>query len=94
MDMKNGVTVQNYIMQDKMPRNEQGQRHGRWEIYRSTGQLWHISTYVNGDLYGMFFMFHPSGRIAFESFMIHTERYGYSVEYNSRGLKTKEYHAR
>ena len=39
-------------MQDKTPRNEQGEPHGHWEIYLPTGELWYMEHYINGIVYG------------------------------------------
>jgi hypothetical protein len=39
-------------MQDKTPRNEQGEPHGHWEIYLPTGELWYMEHYINGVVYG------------------------------------------
>ena len=37
---------------NKEPRNEQGQAHGQWEVYRSSGKLWFIDYNVNGAVFG------------------------------------------
>lgn len=39
-------------MQDKKPRNENGQPHGKWEVFRINGELWYTFNYVNGFRYG------------------------------------------
>jgi hypothetical protein len=41
-------------MQDKRPKNEKGQRHGHWEMYRDDGSVWYICNYINGFWYGYF----------------------------------------
>ena len=49
-------------MQDKKPRNEKGQHHGRWERYKPDGSLWYISNYIDGAWHG-YFEHHVNRRI-------------------------------
>ena len=39
-------------MLDKQPKNEQGQAHGQWEVYRPNGNLWFIDNNANGVALG------------------------------------------
>ena len=39
-------------MQNKTPRNEQGEPHGIWEEYDEKGKLIYTANYVNGKRYG------------------------------------------
>lgn len=44
-------------MQDKRPFNEQGQRHGYWEVYFNDGTLAYKGTFINGKRYGFWYGF-------------------------------------
>jgi antitoxin component YwqK of YwqJK toxin-antitoxin module len=39
-------------MQDKEQHNEQGQRHGHWEVYYSCGIIMREAFYINGEHIG------------------------------------------
>ncbi len=41
-------------MQDKKPRNENCQKHGRWELYYR-GRINRLTNYVNGLEYGYYY---------------------------------------
>lgn len=37
------------------PENEQGQKHGYWEVYRKDGSLWYIENHIHGKKVGYYF---------------------------------------
>jgi antitoxin component YwqK of YwqJK toxin-antitoxin module len=39
-------------MQNKIPTNEQGQRHGYWLIHYSNGNIWWEANFVNDIIFG------------------------------------------
>lgn len=43
-----------HIMQDKKPRNEQGQAHGLWKQYWSNDVYFCVGHYINNLRYGHF----------------------------------------
>jgi hypothetical protein len=55
-DMKNGVTEKYFIMyhrEGQEPYNEQGNRHGYWEVYSSDKLRYFKRNYVNGVILGL-----------------------------------------
>ncbi len=57
LNIGTGLTVhqKKNTMQDKMPYNELGQKHGYWEKYWCSDSLWYITNYINGVRYGYYF---------------------------------------
>ena len=50
-------------MQDKTPRNEQGQKHGYWEVYYYNGLLSFTVNFINGNPYGHFESYWIDGQL-------------------------------
>ena len=73
-------------MQDKRPRNEQGEPHGIWEEYRSNGTLNYRANYVNGKRYGLCEKYWADGSF-FIAYMIDNILKGYcKTDWSGRGI--------
>jgi antitoxin component YwqK of YwqJK toxin-antitoxin module len=64
-------------MQDKTPRNEQGQPDGYYETYYGNGRLSHKGLFVNGKSFGCHKNYWGDGSLWYEGNYINSERYGY-----------------
>ena len=58
-------------MQDKTPKNVEGQRHGHWEKYFSeTGRLFYKGLYINGLHHGKHEGYNEHGRLNWKVYYI------------------------
>ena len=48
---------------NKRPRNKEGQRHGLWELYYPSGQLYFRGNYINGKRDGLWEWYYESGKL-------------------------------
>jgi antitoxin component YwqK of YwqJK toxin-antitoxin module len=64
-------------MQNKTPKNEQGNRHGYWKIYWDNGQLSHKGSYINGTRFGCHEDYYYDGRLYYKGNYINDDRHGY-----------------
>ena len=55
-------------MLDKNQYDEQGKRHGYWELYRTNGSLWYICNYVNGEVHGLWESYYSNGKIYYKEY--------------------------
>lgn len=48
-------------MQNKRPKNEQGNPHGCWESYWQNGQLRWLRNFINGQQFGLYEWYDSDG---------------------------------
>ena len=53
-------------MQECNQRNEKGVRHGYWEDYWRSDQLWFKGYYVNGIRHGYFESYYENGQLSYK----------------------------
>jgi antitoxin component YwqK of YwqJK toxin-antitoxin module len=82
-------------MQDKNTLNEQGERHGYWEIYHENGQPSFKTVYSNGEICGFYEKYFDDGVLDYKVNIVNNDFIGY-CESNYPQIKTigKSYYAR
>jgi antitoxin component YwqK of YwqJK toxin-antitoxin module len=92
----NTIGVVNDIMQDKTPRNKQGQQHGCWETYFDNGQLCYKGLFINNDKFGYHESYFIDGKLHWRGHYNNNELCGYHEHYwNNESIKIdKVYYAR
>ena len=66
--------------------NEQERRHGPWEKYFHTGQLFYRCSYDNGNLHGPYEVFHSNGQLAFRGTYDQGEPRGRCEKFDMKGV--------
>jgi antitoxin component YwqK of YwqJK toxin-antitoxin module len=79
---------------DKNPKNEKEQRHGYWETYFPSGQIWRKGLYINGQRDGLHESYWSTGRLHYKGRFINDENYGYWENYFSEDEIIKQYYAK
>lgn len=79
-------------MIDKKPVDENGKRHGMWEIYRN-GILINKGLYIHGHQYGRHVMYDENGKFLGECNAIRTTRHAYQEYHWSSGIVEKIFYA-
>jgi antitoxin component YwqK of YwqJK toxin-antitoxin module len=80
-------------MQDKKPYNEQGERHGYWEVYHTNGHLHYFCNYINDKMFGKYISYMLDGSLNISFNSINNRMVGY-CEDNWVNKIYKSYHAR
>jgi antitoxin component YwqK of YwqJK toxin-antitoxin module len=91
------VKEKKYIttMQDRNTLNEQGERHGYWEIYHENGQISFKTLYSNGKICGPYEKYFDNGVLDYKVNIVNNDFLGY-YEFNILQFKSidKTYYAR
>jgi antitoxin component YwqK of YwqJK toxin-antitoxin module len=77
--------IKKNFMQDKEPRNAQGQQHGIWEIYYDNGKLLYKGTYINGLRHGLWIWYYTNGKLSYKGNYIQGKLDGLVEWYNLDG---------
>lgn len=65
-----------YEKKDIMPRDDQGNPHGYWEIYYDNAKLWHKGNYKHGNKHGYWECYHNNGPLSCKGNYIYDQEDG------------------
>ncbi len=69
--------------------NEEGKKTGEWNWYNEDGSSSEKGVYENGEIHGLYHVYHSNGKLRMEANFKEGKRHGKSIYYNKYGAETE-----